>query len=115
MPPPMGGPRKGGKGPIEKAKDFKGTTKKLVKDPLSGRPPSCSSRRETMSLYETPLYSVSNVFGEFRSSEVAGSSDNSLLAEFPTFVCTPELPTPVTPEKVAGSEDNSLLAEFPAK
>lgn len=35
MPPPMGGPRKGGKGPVEKAKDFKGTTKKLVKDYLS--------------------------------------------------------------------------------
>ena len=35
MPPPMGGPRKGGKGPIEKAKDFKGTTKKLVKDYLA--------------------------------------------------------------------------------
>ena len=35
MPPPMGGPRKGGKGPVEKAKDFKGTTKKLVNDYLS--------------------------------------------------------------------------------
>ena len=31
----MGGPRKGGKGPVEKAKDFKGTTKKLVNDYLS--------------------------------------------------------------------------------
>ena len=29
MPPPMGGPRKGGKGPVEKAKDFKGTMKNL--------------------------------------------------------------------------------------
>ena len=35
MPPPMGGPRKGRKGPVEKAKDFKGTTKKLVNDYLS--------------------------------------------------------------------------------
>lgn len=35
MPPPMGGPRKGGKGTIERAKDFKGTTKKLLKDYLS--------------------------------------------------------------------------------
>ena len=35
MPPPLGGPHKGGKGPVEKAKDFKGTTKKLVKDYLS--------------------------------------------------------------------------------
>ena len=37
MPGPMGGPGKGpGRGaPIEKAKDFKGTTKKLVKDYLS--------------------------------------------------------------------------------
>ena len=35
MPPPMGGPRKGGKGPIEKAKDFKGTTKKLVNEYLA--------------------------------------------------------------------------------
>ncbi|MBQ2836097.1 MAG: ABC transporter ATP-binding protein [Clostridia bacterium] len=31
----MGGPRKGGKGTIERAKDFKGTTKKLLKDYLS--------------------------------------------------------------------------------
>ena len=37
MPGPMGGPGKGpGRGaPIEKAKDFKGTTKKLIKDYLS--------------------------------------------------------------------------------
>ena len=35
MPPPMGGPKKGPKGSIEKAKDFKGTTKKLIKDYLS--------------------------------------------------------------------------------
>ena len=35
MPPPMGGPGKGGKGTVEKAKDFKGTTKKLLKDYLS--------------------------------------------------------------------------------
>jgi len=35
MPPPMGGPRKGPKGPVEKAKDFKGTTQKLIKDYLS--------------------------------------------------------------------------------
>ena len=30
MPPPMGRPGKGPGGPIEKAKDFKGTTKKLI-------------------------------------------------------------------------------------
>ena len=35
MPPPIGGPGKGPKGPVEKAKDFKGTTKKLMKDYLS--------------------------------------------------------------------------------
>ena len=35
MPPPMGGPGRGPKGPVEKAKDFKGTTKKLMKDYLS--------------------------------------------------------------------------------
>ena len=35
MPPPMGGPGKGPKGKIEKAKDFKGTTKKLVNNYLS--------------------------------------------------------------------------------
>ena len=35
MPPPMGGPGKGPKGPVEKAKDFKGTTKKLIRDYLS--------------------------------------------------------------------------------
>ena len=35
MPPPMGGPRKGGKGSIEKAKDFKGTTKKLINNYLA--------------------------------------------------------------------------------
>ena len=35
MPPPMGGPRRGGKGPVEKAKDFKGTTKKLIKNYLA--------------------------------------------------------------------------------
>ena len=35
MPPPMGGPGRGPKGPIEKAKDFKGTTKKLIKDYLA--------------------------------------------------------------------------------
>ena len=35
MPPPLGGPGKGPKGPVEKAKDFKGTTKKLVNDYLS--------------------------------------------------------------------------------
>ena len=35
MPPPMGGPGKGPKGPVEKAKDFKGTTKKLIKNYLS--------------------------------------------------------------------------------
>ena len=29
MPPPIGGPRKGGKGPIEKAKDFKGAIIRL--------------------------------------------------------------------------------------
>ena len=31
--PPMGGP--GPRGPVEKAQDFKGTTKKLVKDYLA--------------------------------------------------------------------------------
>ena len=35
MPPPMGGPKKGSGPKIEKAKDFKGTTKKLVKDYLA--------------------------------------------------------------------------------
>lgn len=35
MPGSMGGPGKGPKGPVEKAKDFKGTTKKLIKDYLS--------------------------------------------------------------------------------
>lgn len=37
MPGPMGGPGKGpgGRAPTEKAKDFKGTTKKLIKDYLS--------------------------------------------------------------------------------
>ena len=35
MPPPMGRPGRGPKGPIEKAKDFKGTTKKLIKDYLA--------------------------------------------------------------------------------
>ena len=35
MPGPMGGSGKGPKGPVEKAKDFKGTTKKLIKDYLS--------------------------------------------------------------------------------
>jgi len=35
MPPPMGRPGRGPKGPVEKAKDFKGTTKKLIKDYLS--------------------------------------------------------------------------------
>ena len=34
MPPPIGRPGKGPKGVIEKAKDFKGTTKKLIKDYL---------------------------------------------------------------------------------
>ena len=33
MPGPMGGP--GGRAPTEKAKDFKGTTKKLIKNYLS--------------------------------------------------------------------------------
>ena len=35
MPPPMGRPGKGPGGPIEKAKDFKGTTKKLINDYLA--------------------------------------------------------------------------------
>ena len=35
MPPPMGRPGKGPKGPVEKPKDFKGTTKKLMKNYLS--------------------------------------------------------------------------------
>ena len=35
MPPPMERPGRGPKGPIEKAKDFKGTTKKLIKEYLS--------------------------------------------------------------------------------
>lgn len=35
MPGPMGRPGKGPRGPVEKAKDFKGTTKKLVKDYLA--------------------------------------------------------------------------------
>ncbi len=35
MPGPMGGPGKGPKGAPEKAKDFKGTTKKLIKDYLA--------------------------------------------------------------------------------
>ena len=35
MPPPMGRPGRGPKGSIEKAKDFKGTTKKLIKDYLA--------------------------------------------------------------------------------
>lgn len=35
MPPPMGRPGRGPKGPVEKAKDFKGTTKKLIKNYLS--------------------------------------------------------------------------------
>ena len=35
MPPPMGRPGKGPRGPVEKAKDFKGTTKKLIKNYLS--------------------------------------------------------------------------------
>lgn len=35
MPPPMGRSGRGPKGPIEKAKDFKGTTKKLIKDYLA--------------------------------------------------------------------------------
>lgn len=35
MPGPMGGPGRGPKGGIEKAKDFKGTTKKLIKNYLS--------------------------------------------------------------------------------
>ena len=33
--PPMGGHGPGGRGAVEKAKDFKGTTKKLVNDYLS--------------------------------------------------------------------------------
>ena len=35
MPPPMGRHGRGPKGPIEKAKDFKGTTKKLINDYLA--------------------------------------------------------------------------------
>lgn len=35
MPGPMGGPGRGQKGPVEKAKDFKGTTKKLMTNYLS--------------------------------------------------------------------------------
>lgn len=35
MPPPIGRPGKGPGGPIEKAKDFKGTTKKLINDYLA--------------------------------------------------------------------------------